>query len=637
MLSRHFLLPLLFSFGGASVLAQETFILRYFHPVFSPTLGGDATRERGVLRALVIGVGHFQQGEIEAPPHARRDAEAFAAFLKTPAGGSVAAGNMVLLANEGATLAKVTNALDWITAESRQGDKIIVFVSTCGQLRERNDALLLFHDSPPAPTDAGCLALSSLATLLGEAAAKKGVRVFAAVAFTPFKPDEKALARWNASDTRSGLFSEKMVQPTASADQTARRSFGSVLLRGLLGLADSDLDEKVYAPELVRYLNAPEHNRDWAGYCANLLFSDKNDWLCKAPTGYTREKLAAQEVREQTPILQLEVQPLDGFMAAHADAAAQRLYEDFILTIRLGHLLTPPERCAALLLDSLLRLEALAPVHRQLQRRMAVAYQDETQQAINAYLQTSSQELARRRKDHDHYKLYPQYLRRTNELLGSNHFLNPLIEVKRLYFEALVARLEGMHHGNPQLFPVAMQHLWHAVEIESDAAFLFNEMGVVSGLMGHYRAAEDYFHLALERSPTWSIPQINLSVVLRDQNRMTEAKEAGITAIALGAWNPGSYLNLGTILQSEGDLKGAEKLYHRALKINPELPDAHYNIACIQALRGQHSAAIESLRKAIKFGFDQPEHIMGDKDLELLRNKPAFVQLMHTSFPDFRR
>ncbi len=630
---------LLFAGLGIGVHAQDT-IIRYFHPVFSSSVSVGVTGEQGITRALVVGTGVFQNEDIGILPYARRDAEAFAAFLKTPAGGSVAWENLALLTNREATLANVANALDWMVAESRHGDKIIVFVSTLGQIKEYADPTLFFYDSPNAPTGAGSIALTRLTALLGEAAMRKRVRVFAAIELTPTFTNIKTLERWNTTEARNGLFLEKIATAPAGITDTvtSTRSFGNTLMRGLLGMADTDHDEKLYVPELLLYLKTPEKKQDWAGRFAYLAFSDKYDWLCKAAAGYSREKLAAQEEHAQTPILQLEVQPLDGFMATLGDPAAQRMYEDFILTIRLGHLLTPPERCAATLLDSLLRMERLAPVHKQLQRRMAVAYQDESQQAINAYLQTNSYELARRRKEHEHYKLYPQYLQRTADLLGPDHFMRPMLEVKRLYFEAVALRLDAEHNPDDSLqLPVAMQRLWGAVEIEPEAAFLYNEMGVVSAMLRHFRAAEDYFLLASERSPTWSLPHANRSVALQKQNRLAEAREASISAISHNPASPDGYVKLGLVFQKLNILDSAEIHYRRALRIDPEYMDAHYNLACVQAQKGQPASAMESLRTAIKYGFDQPAHIMADTDLKPLHDTSAFADLMAQAFPDFRR
>jgi hypothetical protein len=52
---------------------------------------------------------------------------------------------------------------------------------------------------------------------------------------------------------------------------------------------------------------------------------------------------------------------------------------------------------------------------------------------------------------------------------------------------------------------------------------------------------------------------------------------------------------------------------------------------------GQADAALESLRLAIKYGFDQPEHILSDKDLKSLHDTPAFEELIAAAFPNFRR
>jgi hypothetical protein len=40
---------------------------------------------------------------------------------------------------------------------------------------------------------------------------------------------------------------------------------------------------------------------------------------------------------------------------------------------------------------------------------------------------------------------------------------------------------------------------------------------------------------------------------------------------------------------------------------------------------------------AIKYGFDQPEHIVSDKDLKSLHGTPAFEELIAAAFPTFRR
>ena len=73
---------ILLAWSWTTVVAQQQ-IVRYYHPLFSPTLSQQASGPIGVIRALVVGIDKYQHGSPIPAGHARRDAEAFAAFLKT--------------------------------------------------------------------------------------------------------------------------------------------------------------------------------------------------------------------------------------------------------------------------------------------------------------------------------------------------------------------------------------------------------------------------------------------------------------------------------------------------------------------------------------------------------------------------
>lgn len=61
----------------------------------------------GTTRAVVVGISDYQDPAIPDLQFAHRDAEAFAAWLKSPAGGGVPEENIILLINQKATLGKV--------------------------------------------------------------------------------------------------------------------------------------------------------------------------------------------------------------------------------------------------------------------------------------------------------------------------------------------------------------------------------------------------------------------------------------------------------------------------------------------------------------------------------------------------
>lgn len=629
----HFRATIILLAWSWTVAVAQQQVVRYYHPLFSPTLSQQASGPIGVVRALVVGIDRYQHGSQSTPDHARRDAEAFAAFLKTPAGGAVAWADLVLLTNEQATSARVIDALDWMASESRLGDKIIVFFSLQGLLTDHNDVQLLFYDAAPQPPLTSYLELSRLVSLLGTASTRQNARIFTAVEVQLRNPNDAKPETWTGSARRGGLFTEKITLPAQSADPAASpNTLGNTLLRGLLGLADVNSDEQVYAPELVDFLKtAPAKLPSRNPVFGLVALSDRQEWLSKTSAS-TRDKLLRRDESPGTAILQLEVQPLDRFISEHADQLAQHWYEDFILAIRLGQLIDPPDRCAAALLDSLLQVDALAPVSRQLERRMAVAYLDEAQQAINAYLQTSAQELARRRKDQDHYQRYPLYMTRALDILGKSNFMASVLTLKRLYFEALALRLEAQQKGNTVLLPQAMIKLWQAVAIEPEAAFVYNEMGVVSIIMEQYQAAENYFQLALDRSPTWGIPQANQSYSLLCRGLLSEAEAAGIKAISLSSWNPQPYQILAEVYMKMNNLTTAFDMYRRVLKLDPENYLAHYNLACLYALQGRPELALESLEQAFKYGYDDEKHVREDADLKSLQGTAAFEKLLARVF-----
>jgi tetratricopeptide (TPR) repeat protein len=79
----------------------------------------------------------------------------------------------------------------------------------------------------------------------------------------------------------------------------------------------------------------------------------------------------------------------------------------------------------------------------------------------------------------------------------------------------------------------------------------------------------------------------------------------------------------------------AKKLYRKGLeidkrlaKLDPTDPVIHYNLACSFALLRDEKSALEALKKAIQFGYDDFDHMKRDKDLKVLHNSTAFRKLL---------
>ena len=89
------------------------------------------------------------------------------------------------------------------------------------------------------------------------------------------------------------------------------------------------------------------------------------------------------------------------------------------------------------------------------------------------------------------------------------------------------------------------------------------------------------------------------------------------------------------VLRCQGQLLSRKGLHKQALEIDRRLVQlaptdgvAHYNLGCSLALVGCSSEAIDALRQALLRGYNDFEYLEADRDLDSLRNTPAYHELM---------
>ena len=76
-------------------------------------------------------------------------------------------------------------------------------------------------------------------------------------------------------------------------------------------------------------------------------------------------------------------------------------------------------------------------------------------------------------------------------------------------------------------------------------------------------------------------------------------------------------------------------MYEQGLKIDKKLarlkkqdPSVHYNLACSLALMDEKDEALLALKRAIKLGYNDFDHMRKDSDLKVLREDPRFKLLI---------
>tara|TARA_B110000285_G_scaffold233102_1_gene305889 strand:- start:4462 stop:4827 length:366 start_codon:yes stop_codon:yes gene_type:complete len=76
-----------------------------------------------------------------------------------------------------------------------------------------------------------------------------------------------------------------------------------------------------------------------------------------------------------------------------------------------------------------------------------------------------------------------------------------------------------------------------------------------------------------------------------------------------------------------GQLDAGLRLDRKLARLTPEDPTVHYNLACSLALKGRKADALNTLRTAITFGYDDYVWMCNDPDLTSLHDYGAFLKL----------
>lgn len=228
-------------------------------------------KDRGTRWAVVVGISSYEYLPPAAQLHfAHRDAEEFAGFLRTYAGGALPADHIRLLENEHATLAEIRAALDtWLVASARPEDIVYVFFAGHGVLDDHDDGYFVAHDSDPQNLHATAIAFQDVdRTLSSRLRANLVVLVADAChtgrlgwsTFAPGTPSRAAdpLARIGQGDRSFLKLLSTRPSELSYEDQKwdgGHGVFTHVLLEGLRGEADRDGDHVIRASEAIDYLS----------------------------------------------------------------------------------------------------------------------------------------------------------------------------------------------------------------------------------------------------------------------------------------------------------------------------------------------------------------------------------------------
>lgn len=539
-------------------------------------------------RAVIIGISDYQN--ITDLDFAHRDAEVFAEYLQSAAGGNVPADNIRLLLNEEATQMQMAMALDWLQEESRPGDRVYIYFSGHGDVEKktsRQRGFLLTHDAPTTTYMAGgafpIIFLQDVISALVRESEAQVILIADACRAGKLAGNSIDGNHVTAEELSKSIDNEIKIlscQPRQLSQESERWGggrgvFSYHLIEGLVGLANPlEGDEVVNLMEIRRYLE-DNVGQETTYEQVPMVEGPPNFQLALID----RESLAALRTRKSEEKLQGMVamknrEPVRSI----PDTNVWRLYLAYKDALRQKKLLYPTDSSAYDIYQQIKNEPLIQPYRNEMKREMAVALHDEAQQAINNYLQSSPQELRLRWSNNERYEQYPEYLGKAAALLGPDHFMYEDLITRQLYFEGVRLRLQGQREERPELYAQALVKQQEAVKRDPSAAYAYNELGLLYRRMKDKQQAEAFFYQALEQSPTWILPMANLITNHVELKQLDSALLVGARALAIDSTFALTYHNLGFAYETGAQWPEAVQHYEQAIRFDPDYANSYYNL-----------------------------------------------------------
>jgi tetratricopeptide (TPR) repeat protein len=172
------------------------------------------------------------------------------------------------------------------------------------------------------------------------------------------------------------------------------------------------------------------------------------------------------------------------------------------------------------------------------------------------------------------------------------------------------------------------QNFDQAVKLDPDYMFALFQRGMAYYRIKAYEKALADFNRILERHPDWTEVILSRGMVQGNLGNYQDAIDDCNFVLKRDPKVVAALLNRGIAYNQTAQLDAAMADYRQVLLLDPGHVVANYNMGCIYAIKGEASAACQSIEAALKNGYSDIEAIRRDPDLESLRENPDFQALL---------
>ncbi len=571
----------------------------------TPAPISNTTISKGNTYAVIVGVSNYESVGIKKLRFSTKDAQNFNDYLLSKAGGSVPEENIRLLLDSAASFAAIYKELKWLIRKAKKNDIVYFYFSGHGDMENTTIyklGFLLAQNTPRTNYINNALRIEDLNYYANTLSTKNEAKVILItdachsgnLAGNDFRGNQLV------GDQLRAVENNEIRITSCGPDELSAENadwgngsgvFSYYLLNGLKVLADANKNGKITLAEIESFLiskfaddeilkrddlkqtpilNAKNKSFEMAEVDNSITDSLNKTFvmamtLQKKETGTEVEQLQkyfyklfkSKNPEEQFDFFQLDSLPKDKIPFALLKQFGDKNLDKIInqKLIQFVKLLQQDKDALDVFNDNLV-----------------VLLHDRGQKIINLYLEGDAAELERRRyynSKRSNYDVYPILFSVALKLTDSTDKLYRPLQIDKYYFGSVAARVKIPTVENPDtLIDKAFVELRKALLVEKNAAFIYNELGMLYKLRNQTDSAEKNFILATTIAPKWAIPWSNLAGLYATTNKYEKGIQAADSAKKLQPDYQNTYVNIGILNEKTGNQLKAEEMFRKSIKMN---------------------------------------------------------------------
>jgi len=609
----------------------------------SPVSSNDKAVPKNNSRAVVVGISDYANNQIiNDLRYADKDAEEFAKYLMSKAGGNLPAENIKLLINEQATAGQFQAELNWLYDVSNPGDEAIIYFAGHGEADSRfSNGYLLCYDSPSAIYSVGNFSTDDLNQIILVLQDNKKIKVSLIVdacragqisngkIYGPGITNER-LSNQLRNEVRILSCQSNEFSQEGERFGGGRGVFSFYLTIGLYGMADEDHDGQVTLNELQHYLQVQVTRELTPAKQLPQVYGDGYSVI-----SIVDENMVASITKKSSNAIMnfglTDARSFEETVLNKNDTLILSYYQNFKNRIKEKIFLTPNDDCAEFYYSKLLAIAKIEKLHAFIKRNYVAALQDEAQTKINLYMDSNVKTITAMRKDKlNIYKNIPVLLNRAAEIIGPKDYRFKPFKSREYLFEGItmwnqnvnwhdidtvkliIQKLEqsiAFHKENP-LANYFLSNIFAETKIRElknrDSCFYYAQQAIQSAdnwILPHAflihnlcrnfneKVSPDIFNAAKRVDSTNVFFLKSMGNYHFYQREWEEALSYYDKAMQSDSLDPVLYINLGATYEEMKNLERAEFCYKESSRINSRQVNSYLFIGYLRFKQKKYSEA----------------------------------------------